>query len=255
MSIQQIWDAVLLNVFANWLCFAIPVFLSVLLWIALDLRTLSEAKRFFGIASSGRIHVYISAHEDMRTRTRKVLTAEEAEAAFEFGNLLVSQMHRSSYVRDLILIGSQIIHWDLKLPELVLRASPLQEVKEWPDQNSLVLIGGPVRNQLTKYYSAKRDPWFVFDAQHERFIINKGDRAGQEIEQSGKCAVINRIIVDGATVFIVAGFGEVETRAALKYLAVNWRTLYQKYPDQEFGICVLIGDQSKPELLFQLPTV
>lgn len=212
MNIEQIVETVLLSLVTNWLCFALPIIVSILGWFVFNLSTLIDAKRFFGMDNSGKIHVYISAHEDKQTRTRIVLTAEEAEAVFDFSNLLAIQILRSDIVRDLIMIVLQLVRLDLKFPELVVKASPLHEVSEWPTHNSLILVGGPTRNKLAEYFSAKRAPWFDFDTQRERFFINKGNRAGEDIESSGKCAVINRVIVGNSVVFVVAGFGEVETR-------------------------------------------
>ena len=53
------------------------------------------------------------------------------------------------------------------------------------------------------------------------------------------------MLVDGKVVFIALGFGEVETGAAVRYLANNWQRLEKKYRKSEFGIYLTVDDSGK----------
>jgi len=102
--------------------------------------------------------MYISAHEDKQTLSKKVVTAAEYEAAVEVKNIL-----RDLSGRELVRKIAGLIGQDPRLPEPDIEPSPLEEVREPVCFESVILIGGPLRNQMTKFY-AERKPLLKLDS-------------------------------------------------------------------------------------------
>ena len=140
--------SILLNVASDIIFLAA---LSALFWMLWYRRVLARARRFFGTDQQTQVQVYISVHEDKETLTKKVVTAEEYEAAVESKDTLERQL-RGSWFGKLAVFVAGLLGLDPRIPELVVSVSPSTELNAWPSPGSLILIGGPVRNQVTKFY-------------------------------------------------------------------------------------------------------
>jgi len=189
-----------------------------------------DARRFFGVDDQTPIQVYISRHEDETTVSGGVLTGKEYEIADELKSAL------KKHFPGAIAFWARLFGVDLEVPEIVIKGSPLEEVKEWPYAGGLILIGGPTRNKLAKFYLRIADPWVTFDDNKKKFLVRReGQTQREEREGSGSLAVLQRSIVDGRVVVFAFGFGEHGTCAAVRYLANEWRRLAKKYPDKGFA--------------------
>jgi len=224
------WSQVICNILIN-LCssFLFVGFIGILLWL-IYCQELSDARRFFGFKR--QTQVYISAHEDKDTVSRAVVTAVEYEAAVELKNTLRDLSGREFIRRIAGLIGQ-----DPKLPEPEIEPSPLDSVNVPVQFESIILIGGPLRNQLTKFYATQQTPLLKFD---EGKYLKRVEGQYQEIGDSKINAILVKMILESQVVFFVFGDGEEHTKCAAKYLAENWRELGNRFTGQAFGICLSV---------------
>ncbi|MBN1873266.1 MAG: hypothetical protein JXA33_03480 [Anaerolineae bacterium] len=189
-------------------------------------------RRFFGIVHQDPIQIYISSHEDDKTKTRKVITAEEYEVADELRTILYRQF--PDFIPSLArLFGVDL--GALNIPDIVIKSSPL-EVTQWPDSGSLILIGGPTCNKFTDYFLQRTQPWLTFDDNQKKFFEWENrdvEASAQPLDKSHKLAVVERLKIDEKIIIVAFGYGEVETAAAVRHLAQCWSKLAKK--DQEFA--------------------
>ncbi len=113
-------------------------------------------------------------------------------------------------------------------------------------------MGGPVRNQITRFYLKTSNPWITFDDAKKKFMVCRGERAGEELDPSDKLAVLEKMIVGGEVVLVAFGYGEIQTKIAVRYLACNWRELDRKHEDREFGVCLSVDDKGEAQVLLEL---
>ena len=223
--------------------------LALLLWM-LHRKELAEARQFFGLDRQAQIRICVSGHEHKETVTKKVVTALEYEAAVEMKDAL-RQITGGEFVRKAKIFIAGLIGQDPQIPEPIIEVSPLDEVEESPYLDSLVLIGGPVRNQLTKLYS-KAGPLLKFDPVNEKYLEWVGEQY-QEIDDFGSVAILVKMIVNGQVVIAAFGTGERHTKGAVQYLIGNWRELNEKYLDQAFGILLSVDGEGKAKVQKSLP--
>lgn len=245
-------EAILTGIIANIICFLIPALLALAVWGFRRGKILIEAKRFFGMDLDARIFVYVSTHQEPTTQTQKVITAEEFKAAVDLNNMLITQFQRTGWLRDLLDAAARLSDYDLKPPDVVIQLSPSEVRELYGSEKSLILVGGPVRNKLAEAYLAKGNPWLDFDRTKEKFVIRRGPSAGEELDPSGQMAIVNRMRVDDKLVFVAFGFGEIQTRSAVYYLAHNWQALYHEFKEKEFGVCLLIGKDNQSQVKMKL---
>lgn len=248
------WEDIWQDFAANSIWFLVIVALAWLIWLLSRRSLLVDAKSFFGTGPDARIYVYISAHTDQTTTTRAVITATEFDATVNFQNTLLSEFDRRGPLATFLRFVAQLSDFDLQTPTLVIQASPLenQALDRTEVEEAWLLIGGPVRNTFTETCLRSSDPWFIFDQDAEMFAIGRGPDQGERLEQSGQMAIVDRMIIDGRTVLIAFGFGETHTKAAVDFLARNWRDLHQEFQDREFGICLLVGDDGQARVYMKL---
>lgn len=250
---NQAMNDILLNLSADLIAWLFIVILSIAVWWLWHGRVLVQARQFFCIDQQTQIQVYVSAHEDKETSTKDVITAEEFMAAIELNNTLEHQFRKRGFIYDAVVWVSGLLSFPLKYPELVVRVSPRTELSAWPTLGSHILIGGPVRNQVTKFYLKTGNPWITFDEAEEKFLICRGERTGERLDPSDNLAILEKMIIGGKAMLAAFGFGERGTRSAVQYLADNWMKLNQRYQDGEFGICLSVDDKGKAEVLLELP--
>jgi hypothetical protein len=205
-------------------------------------RELLGAKRFFGFKDQTQI--YISTHEDKNTATNEVVTALEYEAAVELKNTL-RDLSVSEFIRKI----SGLIGQDPKLPEPIIKSSPLGPVNEPVKSNSIILIGGPLRNQLTMFYAEQEKPWLKYDTVNNEYqeMVNGKYQA---ISDPNIRAILVKMKMESQTVFFIFGNGEGDTKCAVKHLAENWRELGKRSDGEPFGICLSVTNGMAKELKF-----
>lgn len=229
------WSQVLYDISINLCsdCLFVSI-LGLLLWCAYR-REMSEAKRFFGFNQQTQIKMYISAHEDKHTVSKKVVTAVEYEAAVEVKNML-----RDLSGREFIHKIAGLIGQDPKFPEPSIEPSPLEEIRASVCFESIILIGGPLRNQLTEFY-AEHKPLLKFDPGKSKYLEKVGSQY-QEVSDPSVVAILVKMVLERQVVFFVFGNGEEHTRSAARHLVENWRKLNRRFPGQAFGICLSVTE-------------
>jgi len=236
MSCLQILGDIAINVFSDFIFVSLLV---LLLWV-LRGKELAEAKRFFGFDRQTRIGIRVSGHEDKETRTKGVVTALEYEAAVEIKNAL-QQLSGRGLIRELRTFIAGLIGQDPKLPGPAIEVSPLIEVKEPPRLDSLILIGGPVRNQLTKFYM-QANPLLKYDPERGKYQGRVGKQY-QDIDEFGNVAILVKMILKEQVVIIAFGTGEQHTKSAVQYLISNWKELNKKYPNRAVGVLLSVDNE------------
>jgi hypothetical protein len=112
--------------------------------------------------------------------------------------------------------------------------------------DSLVLIGGPLRNQVTRFF-AEKEPLLKFDVAHTVYVERVGE-IYQKVETRGIVAILVKMIVEEQTVVFAFGNGEAHTKSAVQYLIENWRKLNREYPHQDLGICLSVDQNGKAKV-------
>jgi len=241
------WGNVGLNVVSD---FFFVVFLS-LLFGGLYWAMLARARRFFGI-DHALLQICISSHKDETTSTKKVLTAEEYEIAQELRTVLKRQFP------DFIPSWARLFGVNLEALDIAIIPSPLKD-KELGDEEvtirsrpgGLILLGGPTRNSLTAFYLDKGNPWIKFVDEEKKFYVWRNGQGWQELQDSGRLALLEKLVVDGKTVIVAFGFGESGTSAAARHLANEWKTLLGecgKKRQNEFARLLYINDNGRVQI-------
>lgn len=241
--LQVIWD-----IFINLISSILFVGLIWILIIYLYRRELLDAKKFFGFKDQTQI--YISTHGDDTINTKEVVTALEYEAAVELKNTL-RDLSGSEFIRKI----SGLIGQDPKLPEPKIEPSRLDIVNAPVQSDSIILIGGPLQNQLAKYYAEQEKPLLKYDIKNKEDHWQKYDTVNgkyQDIDVPNTRAILVKMKLERQTVFFIFGDGEKETKCAVKYLAENWRDLKKRSDGQSFGICFSVINGKAKELKFVL---
>jgi len=171
-------------------------------------------------------------------QTKGVVNAQEYESAVEMRDAL-QRLQGRGLIHRLLSYLAGWVGQDLRLPEPDIKISPLEDVKNPPYLGSMILIGGPVNNQLAKFYLQDL-PHFRFNKDTEKYQERDGDRY-RDVEPSGDVAIIERRVIGKQVVILTHGFGEEQTRRAVRYLINHWERLHKQYVKQgneEFGIPV-----------------
>jgi hypothetical protein len=238
------WGNVVINLVSD---FAFVVILPVVFGLFYR-GMITDVRNFFGVERQTPIQIYISAHKDPTTITGGVLTAAEREIADELASHLKKQ-----FPAAILDSWARLSGIDLDVPEVVIKGSPLEEVKEWPYAGGLILIGGPTRNTLSEFYLGTGDPWVTFDDEKKFLVRRDGQAQMEEMADSGNLAVLQKLIIDGRVVVIAFGFGEHGTCAAVRHLAGEWQKLAKKHPDKGFAHLLLVGSKGEVRTLEEFP--
>jgi hypothetical protein len=226
---------IITNVVSDFI-FVLLVTIALLVWGLLSrYARIGKAQQFFGFQLQTQIKIYVSGFEHSGVKTRRVVTALEYETVVEMRETLQQLPGRGSIHRIVDYLAG-VIGQTIRYPEPDIEVSPLGEVKEPPYTGSTILIGGPVANQLTKFY-LQDSPKFRFNESAGKYQRRDGE-GYRDIESSNDVAVIEKKIVGEQVVILVHGFGEEQTRRAVRHLINNWERLYKQHGTQEFGVCV-----------------
>jgi len=240
------WGNVGMNVISD---FFFVVVLSLFLWF-LQQRMLAPAHTFFGVDQQTPIRICISTHEDKTLTTREAITVMEYVAADELRNLLRKQLP------EFIASWAKLFGIDVHVPEILIKRSPLDKVDTPPRWRSLVLVGGPTRNTLSEFYLSNCHPWLTFDDENKKFVerIGEGEDAStRELDDSHKLAMVQKLTCKGTVVILAFGYGEVETAAAVRHLAYEWKALAAKYRSEPFARLLFVNDLGQVQVREEYP--
>jgi len=229
---MALWEGIAVNLCSDVVFIAI---LAGLLYYFYH-KELVKYQNFFGLDQNSQVQVYISTHEDNATATKGVVTAVEYEVAAELKYSLQE-------IRDSRLIKgiSGILGQEIKLPELIIKVSPLEEGAEALNfSSSLILIGGPLRNQVTQFYLQQK-PLLTYDKAEKKY---KELNDGEYRTISRVVAILVKMNYQKQTVFLAFGDGEIYTAEVVRYLKENWKSMSEKYT-QSFGLCFSPGEYGK----------
>lgn len=208
------------------------VCILLILW-GLEHQELEESRQFFGLNKQTQIRIFVSAFEHEETVTKKVIAVLEYEAALEFREAF-KHLSGDSFISRVRKKLAGIAGQSPEYLEVIIDVSPLEGLEESPYSGSLISVGGPLRNQLAKFYM-RNNPFFRFDEESGRFF-ERIEGQYQAIDNSHDVAVLEKMMVAGQTVFLAFGTGERHTRSALQHLRTNWQKLSKEYPGKAFGI-------------------
>jgi hypothetical protein len=178
------------------------------------------------------------------------MTLEEYEVADELRSVLKRQFPE--------FVGSwaRLFGVDVDVPEIVIKGSPLENIEKPPGWGSLILVGGPTRNRLTEFYLSNCHPWLTFDDENKKFVerIGEGEDAStRELDDSHKLAMVQKLTCKGTVVILAFGFGEVETAAAVRHLAYEWKALAAKYRSEPFARLLFVNDLGQVQVREEYP--
>lgn len=196
---------------------------------------IGKAQKFFGFQQQTSLKIYVSGFKHPNIKTKRVVTALEYETAVELRETL-QQLPGRGIIRRIVDYLAGVVGQTIRYPEPVIEVSPLGEVKDPPWTRSTILIGGPLANQLTKFY-LQDSPDFKFNESAGKYQRRDGE-VYRDIAPSNDVAVIEKKIVKEQVVILAHGFGEEQTRRAARYLINNWERLYKQFGVKEFGVCV-----------------
>ena len=211
-------------------------------------RSVVKVTRFFGAEHRIPIQIYISTHKDSTTITGKVLTAEESEAAEELKDALKKQFP------DSIAFWAKQFGVELETPEIAIKGSPLDEIDIWPYPGGLILVGGPTRNSLSRFYLKVGNPWLSFDDDKKKFVRRTAKGHWEELDNSHRLAILEKMVVDGKVVIVAFGFGEIGTSGAVRHLINEWRILADKYGNEAFARLLFVESNGQVDVQEEYPT-
>jgi hypothetical protein len=211
--------------------------ITLLLWL-LSPREVEKAHRFFGFRKQSEIKIYISGFSHPGVRTQKVVTALEYEVAVEKKGTL-AQLPGTGFVRRLREYVANLIGQDLRYPEPDIEISPLGKITGSPNQRSIILIGGPVSNQISSHYLEQPSVRFRYKGD----TYQKRTNGGYKDLGSGNVAILEKMKLEEQVLILAHGSGEEQTARAVRYLVQNWKSLYKQYGEEEFAICSLNGQE------------
>jgi hypothetical protein len=198
-------------------------------------KRLARARSFFGFQDRAEIDVYVSGFRHPGVKTRRVVNALEYEAAVELTDA-VKHVAGAGPVRAFADYLAGVIGLDPKYPEPRIKVSPLQAVQDPPRSVGLILIGGPVANQVTRYY-LRDSPKYRFN-EDLRVYEKRHNDTYQPIGDSTDTAIIERMVVGNQVVIVAHGFGEEQTARAVGHLVHHWERLQKQHGTGEFAIRV-----------------
>jgi hypothetical protein len=230
------WQDILTNLSADCIFVILVILVLAILYPMSRRLRFGKASQFFGFRNEKQIKIYVAAFEHERMSSRRVVTAMEYEAAVEIRGL-IERLAGSGVAYRLMDFLAGLIGQDIGLPAPDIEAGPLEEVEAASHRGTLFLIGGPVTNQLSRFYLKQGSPRFRFD-ETKQLYQERTDDGYKDINPSGNVAVIEKRVYDRLVIFLAHGFGEEDTKRAVQYLVNHWEALYKLHREDEFGLIV-----------------
>jgi len=252
-------EQILIEIIADLISAFILALVGFGIYFLFYLKERQSLLRFFGVTQKlPRLRIYLSRMEikpggtvGFEPITKGYSGPSISEIEYEAAMLIRNRL-RSSLLG---LLPKRIQYWlgqhhiTLLTLDPPIDASP-QALGDLALDNR-VTLGSNIYNLYSKYYLERQAGYFYFDKNDngERVVrIRSEGLSNIEIpgRSTGKELGIIQRIVDseyGNTVFICAGLGASATYGSARYLVANWKKLYQKYRDAEFGICLAFPHQ------------
>lgn len=220
------------GVISNCVFVIIVLILFFTVWAIARLRFARPAANLFGIQGNTPITIFISAFEHSGVLTRRVVNAAEYEAAVNLTNFFQG-IAGPGLLRSLAMFLGGLIGIALPTPVPTIVASPLEDLSAPPVSGPVIAIGGPIANQVTKYYLSG-SPRYSFDAASSQYQLRMGTTY-VPIQPSNDVAIVEKRVVGGQPAVLLHGFGENQTARAVQFLMHNWRRLASENQATEFA--------------------
>lgn len=196
-------------------------------------RRLDQAIRFFNLDRDDPIRIYVSGFEHPGVRTKRVVNAYELEAAILLKNS-VANLYGKGFLSGTIGFLARLIGKTASYPEPTVKPAPLEPVGGPLTHKTVILVGGPVANMLTRYYLGAFEMSYRFNRKTEKYQ-RKDDAVYRDLASSHTIAVIEKIVNDDQVVILLHGYGEENTNRAVKHLAERWMSLFRKHGTDPFA--------------------
>lgn len=252
------FEQIVIEIIANLISALFLAVLGFAIYLVFHLKERQGLLRFFGVTGNlPRLRIYLSRMEIKPGGTVGFEPVSQgysgpsiSEVEYE-GALLIRNKLRSTLIA---LLPKRFQHWLGQHHVTLLTLDP--PIDACPQalgdlsSNNLVTLGSSVYNLYSKHYLEHPSSQFYFDKNNigERVVrICRGLR-GVEIPGRSfgqELGIIQRIVdsAHGNTVFICAGLGASASYGSARYLIDNWKKLFRKYGDKEFGICLAFPQQ------------
>jgi hypothetical protein len=211
---------------------------GILFWLlifASKKKTSDKAYRLLGLTNQDIVTLYISGFRHEGVASRRVVNAVEYEAATELRNFIKVFRPQGFFIDIASFLGG-LIGRTLPSKDVHIEVAPLEEIGTLPSIQTLIVLGGPRSNQLTKYLMSL-NPQFKFN-EAEHVYEEKINHKYQPVSDPANTSIIEKLSLDGQIVLLFHGFGESHTRDAVRYLITNWQSLVNDFGDRDFAIRV-----------------
>jgi len=220
---------VFVNVFSS---FVFIIIVAGLLWLinwVTRSRKFTKAEEFFGFTQQQPVRIVVSGFPHENMASRRVVTAVEYAAATDIRDKL-RQLPKNALENAL----SGLIGRDNSYTEPVIDVSPLEAVATPQFTGPLILIGGPLTNQLLKHYIQDGKARFRYqkDAGYQQLV----DGNYQNLPSQNNLAILEKRVIGDQVVILAHGNGEADTARAARYLVNNWQNLHKLHGKQEFAM-------------------
>jgi hypothetical protein len=253
------FEQIVIEVIASLISAIILAVLGFGIYLAFYLKERQGLLRFFGVSKKlPRLRIYLSRMEIKPGGTVGFEPVSQgysgpsiSEVEYE-GALLIRNRLRSTLVA---LLPKRVQYWLGQHHITLLTLDPPVDVcpQALGDLalDNRVTLGSSIYNLYSKHYlEYPCSQFYFFKTNNGERVIRIRSRGLKDVEIPGRSAerelgVIQRIIdsAHGNTVFICAGLGASATYGCARYLIENWKKLFRKYGDTEFGICLAFPQQ------------
>jgi hypothetical protein len=231
------------------------VFLGILTMILIRHRSQKRFEEFFGLAYKKKVVVFLSNLWDPKMKiTQKppegIIAGEEFKATHVITRLFGTAPFRlPDLVRgfiDTFWIGRKVI--------VQFETSPMEE---WSDGcDNLIVIGASLKNSVRLYYAKTNTLHVIIEGEPKdiskkkidiykspltsRLEIISGSHPKRYLEQDEKFepVIIEKVKEKNKTIIFCLGRTGIGSRAAIEYLAHDWKKLWVNHKDSCFASCL-----------------
>jgi len=212
------------------------ILLVIIFWIIgiiININRLNRAKTFFNSEDDSKVMIYISAFTSPSVVSRRVVNVVEFDIAIRLRDSLKQLSSKHKAFQVLLTIG-EMIGRETKNIDSDIRFSETNPIINQLSENSIICIGEPISNQVSKYYM-----------QNAYFIYSEVSKCYQHLEdgkyndiKGGNISIIEKIIHGKQMILLIHGTNEYDTLKSVEYLIENWEKLYKDYSEKEFAVII-----------------
>lgn len=275
LGLQHVSNAIsasiLENIAANLITASFFTILGVVAFIWISVIQRRQLFRFFGISRSALdLRVYLSQLQVQPGGTKGIEPVTHGyqgpaivKLDYDAGLLLMDlfQPRALALIPDVLRDLLSAIFVTLAEVEAGIAITPtLADFSAEHDlAQNLVTCGSSIYNSVSAYYLKQERAFYTFTKNAEGVrVLHARDPNAPHLELMGRdtgheLACIQRLKDPdfATTVFICAGLGSGATYGSVDYLVRNWRQLWRRYGDTEFGLCLSFA-MTNPD---EMPTV